>query len=180
MHSRFSEPPVDAEEPQTFHALRVRRIQAFRNRLGRLKPSMKYSLVLLVVAGVLFGVSCSTMKPPTGEEWAKLTDNQAAIYVGKRYRGLTPREIRVRLGFGETSLTLRRGNEVVRDFEFERTGITGTYLPYLFGTDREGDALVYDVEDLEQLRDSTYVVPNLPRPFKIRDRRYGLMVWVED
>lgn len=120
------------------------------------------------------------MKPPSGQEWAKLTDNQAAIYVGKRYRGLTPREIRVRLGFGETSLTLKRGDQVVRGFEFERTGITGTYLPYLFGTDREGDALVYDVEDLEQLRDSTYVVPNLPRPFKIRDRRYGLMVWVED
>lgn len=145
-----------------------------------MKRCTRYRIVLFFVAGGLIGSSCSSMKPPDSEEWAKLTDNQAAIYVGKRYRGLTPREIRVRLGFGETSLTLRRGDQVVREFEFERTGITGTYLPYLFGTDREGDALVYDVEDLEQLRDSTYVVPNLPRPFKIRDRRYGLMVWVED
>ncbi|MDX1430620.1 MAG: hypothetical protein R3282_10040, partial [Rhodothermales bacterium] len=90
------------------------------------------------------------------------------------------REIRLRLSFGETHLTLRRGKEVVREFEFERTGQTGTYLPYLFGTDREGDALIYDVEDLEQLRDSTYIVPNLARPFKIRDRYYGLIVWVDD
>ncbi|MBT8399674.1 MAG: hypothetical protein KJO98_04295 [Rhodothermia bacterium] len=141
---------------------------------------MKYRLVLLFAGVALVGSSCSSMKPPSGEEWARLTDNQAAIYIGKRYRGLTPREIRIRLGFGETSLSLRRGQTVVRDFWFERTGVAGTYLPYLFGTDREGGALVYDVEDLEQLRDSTYVVPNLPRPFKIRDRRYGLVVWVED
>ncbi len=120
------------------------------------------------------------MKPPSSEEWAKLADNEVAIYIGKRYRGLTPREIRIRLGFGETSLSLRRGSTVVRDFWFEQTGIAGTYLPYLFGIDREGDVFVYDVEDLEQLRDSTYVVPNLERPFKIRDRKYGLIVWVED
>lgn len=150
------------------------------NVLMLLRRRISAMTVVLTVVAVSTGISCSSMEPPTSEEWAKLTDNQAAIYIGKRYRGLTPREIRIRLGFGETTLTLRRGQTVVRDFWFERTGVAGTYLPYLFGTDREGGALVYDVEDLEQLRDSTYVVPNLTRPFKIRDRRYGLTVWVED
>jgi len=138
-------------------------------------------IAAVVVPVCLFGGACKSLKPPDSEQLAKLTDNQAEIYVGKSYRGLTPREIRVRREFGETTVTLSRGKKVLRVLDIEWSSRrSGSYLPYLFGVDTEGDALVYNIEDLEQSNDSTYVIPNLGVPIKVRDRQYGLTVWVED
>ncbi len=138
---------------------------------------MRWFVVFVFAACVLFGASCTASKPP---DVSKFADNQAAVYLDGRYRGLTPREIRVRRSFGETSVTLRRGKEVVRALEVEWARSTGSYLPYLFGVDTEGTTMVYNVEDLEQAKDSTYIIPNLGVPIRIRDRTYGLTVWVED
>lgn len=138
---------------------------------------MRWLFALFLPACVLFGFSCSTSRPP---DVSQLSESQAAVYVDSRYRGLTPREIRVRRSFGETSVTLRRGKEVVRAMEVEWSRRSGSYLPYLFGVDTDGTIPVFELEDLDQAKDSTYIIPNLGVPIKVWDRIYGLTVWVED
>jgi len=141
---------------------------------------MRYLVAIFLAVSGLVGSSCSSLKAPDEAQAARLSGRQAAIYVGKRYLGLTPREIRVRRSFGETSVTLRRGKDVLRRLEIEWSARTGSYLPYLFGVDTEGDAVVYDLQDLERLNDSTYTVPNLGVPTKVRDPEFGLTVWITD
>lgn len=64
--------------------------------------------------------------------------------------------------------------------EVEWSRRSGSYLPYLFGVDTDGTIPVYNLEDLDQAKDSTYIIPNLGVPIKVWDRTYGLTVWVED
>lgn len=138
---------------------------------------MRSVFPVAIIVSALLCASCTASRPP---DVSQLADNQAAVYVDSRYRGLTPREIRVRRAFGETTVTLRRGEEVVRAMEVEWSRRSGSYLPYLFGVDTDGTIPVYNLSDLDQAKDSTYIIPNLGVPIKVWDRMYGLTVWVED
>ena len=141
---------------------------------------MRWFAAVALLVSAMVELSCASTSPPDAGQWARLAESQAAIYVRDRYKGLTPAELRVRRGLGETTVTLRRSEETVRRFNIEVPRLSGSFLPYLSGVETDGGVPVFDIEDLEREADSTYTIPNLGIEIKVYDRRYGFTLWVVD
>ena len=96
-------------------------------------------------------------------------------------RGTTPRTLQIRRAFGESTVSIRVGNEVVRRYEFERASSSNqSDLVYSFRGDNNDGMQTYDLTDLSQRGNRVYVVPYFEHPIRVEDRQYGLTLEVSN
>ncbi|HET6567286.1 MAG TPA: hypothetical protein VFG50_04920 [Rhodothermales bacterium] len=147
----------------------------------------KRTLSLLTVSMLVLWIGCAGSNKATDETAkAKASDaavqvTSAEVYVEGKYRATTPTTLRLRRGFGEAEVTLKRGNNVVRQFAVLRVNSSnGTDLVFGYQGRSQNGMPTFDLTSLSQQKDGTYVIPYFAQPILIEDREYGLSLIVEE
>lgn len=104
----------------------------------------------------------------------------AYVFVDGKARGTTPNTIHVRRGFGESVISLKVGNTVVRTFQVERAPTSNrSELDLTYQGRSSGTQSSFDITDLNTAQDGSYLIPYFSDSIQIEDRAYGLTLVVE-
>lgn len=145
-----------------------------------MKKSVFLSLTLFAIA---LTVGCASNNTPgvEGEGLAVgFAGEPVQVFVGGRDRGFTPMTLRVRKSLGEYSVVLKKGKELVREFEVALESSTNRsperQAEFM---DLENDTGVmglktFGIEDLESRNDTLYYIPHYNADLSIDDVKYGL------
>ncbi len=143
-------------------------------------------VVLTLFAGA-FILGCQSNKPinNTSSGLSPLYEGESVrVYVGGRDKGVTPMTLHVSRTRGEYDVKLRRGREVVRQYEIalENSYNASPERQAIF-MDLENDNGVmgiktFGLDDLESQNDTLYYVPYYDANLSIDDAKYGLTLVV--
>lgn len=145
----------------------------------------KQPLALLIGSMLLLWIGCAgSKKSAEGTAKAKgpaVQVTSAEVFVEGEYRITTPTTLRIRRGFGEATVTLKRGNNVVRAFELERINSSNsTDLAFGYQGRSQSGMPTFDLTSLSQQKDGTYIIPYFAVPIQIEDRDYGLTLIIAE
>lgn len=145
---------------------------------------MKRAPFFPVFAMLMLWLGCGGSRESTSPEVAApanpvhaVTVTPAQVFVDGEDRGLTPKTLRVRRGFGESVISLHVGKNLVRTFELERARTSNRSELDL--TPATGSRSSFDLTDLNTTRNGVYLIPYFPGPVEVEDRQYGLTLIVE-
>ena len=164
-----------------FRLITTSYLQAYRITDGIImKRSVFLSLTLFAITLTL---GCASNQNPEveGQKLAVGFEGESVqVFVGGRDRGFTPMTLRVRKSLGEYSVVLKKGEELVREFEvaLESSSNRSPERQAVF-MDLENDTGVmglktFGIEDLESRNDTLFYIPHYEADLSVDDVKYGL------
>ncbi len=144
------------------------------------------TFVLLLFLGGCASTSQEAQEPAVtkngaAKSKAPVLSKTARIFIDGDEKGTTPATVTVRRGFGESRVVLRQGLTLVRAFELERVYTSnGADLVYSFSGDNSSGETIYDLQELSQHKDGTYIIPFLGNSILIEDREFGLTLRIQN
>ena len=143
---------------------------------------MKNLLIVTLVAVVFVLAGCASNKPGAKK---MVQAESARVFIEGRDRGVTPMTLRVIRSRGEYDVRLVQGQKVVRVFELAHGGAQRSPERHAIEMDLGNDnsAMGFrtlEVDDLESVDDTLYIIPYLPETVAIDDKKYGLTLLVSN
>lgn len=150
-----------------------------------MKKNIFLSVTLFALA-LTFG--CAANNPGEGgKELSSVFDGEVVqVFVEGRDRGFTPMTLRVRRNLGENAILLKKGKELVREFEIALESSTNRSPErHAVFMDLERDESVmglktFGIEDLSSQNDTLFYIPHYNTNLSINDVKYGLTLVITD
>lgn len=151
-----------------------------------MRRSLSVAFPLFTLLLIVLVAGCASNKPEEGASVSRFTGEIVEVFVGSRSRGATPMTLHVSRSRAEYEVTLKRGQDMVRQYEIALENATNSSPErQAVFMDLEQDRGVMgmktlSIDDLESRNDTLYYIPYYATSISIDDTDYGLTLVITD